>query len=127
MRHKTAVRLALKVLGVFFIAQGLIHLGYIAASAVLAALDPHFDSFSRATFGPPAVAYGGLHLLIGLYLFLGGRLIVDRIIPSNRPYCAECGYDLTGLPSDGLCPECGQPFRPPAPRSAAGTAPEVLQ
>ncbi len=127
MRHKTAVRLALKVLGVFFIAQGLIHLGYIAASTVLAALAPRFEDFSLATSGARTMVYGGLHVLIGLYFFLGGRLVVDRIIPSNRPYCAECGYELTGLPSDGQCPECGQPFRRPAPRPTAGTAPEVLQ
>ncbi len=127
MRHKTAVRLALKVLGVFLITQGLIHLGHTAAYAVLAALEPRVESFSWATFGRPAMVHGGLHVLIGLYFFLGGRLVVDRIIPSNRPYCAECGYELTGLPSDGQCPECGQPFRRPAPRPTAGTAPEVLQ
>ncbi|MCA9254519.1 MAG: hypothetical protein KDA33_02730 [Phycisphaerales bacterium] len=27
----------------------------------------------------------------------------------NRPYCGECGYDLTGSDSD-RCPECGLPF-----------------
>lgn len=42
----------------------------------------------------------------GLYLLLGGRLIVDWCIPSNRPYCSECGYDLSNSMSD-RCAECG--------------------
>jgi len=25
--------------------------------------------------------------------------------------CRQCGYDLEGLEEDGVCPECGQPFR----------------
>jgi len=30
--------------------------------------------------------------------------------PSDAPPCPKCGYDLTGLPRDGRCPECGEPF-----------------
>lgn len=30
--------------------------------------------------------------------------------PIDSPQCAKCGYDLTGLPERGGCPECGQPF-----------------
>lgn len=25
-------------------------------------------------------------------------------------YCGKCGYDLTGLPDQGACPECGQRY-----------------
>ncbi len=26
------------------------------------------------------------------------------------PFCIHCGYDLTGLPEAGVCPECGRPY-----------------
>jgi hypothetical protein len=62
------------------------------------------------------ILYGGgsggiLSLLIGLYLFFGGKWIVNRAIPGNRPYCQECGYELTRTQSD-RCPECGTSFHP---------------
>ena len=45
-------------------------------------------------------------LVVGFYLFFGGRRIADLAVPSNRPYCPECGYDLTGT-KGSVCPECG--------------------
>jgi hypothetical protein len=45
-------------------------------------------------------------LALGLYLFFGGEWIVNRAIPSNRPYCPECGYDLSRSRREH-CPECG--------------------
>ncbi len=26
------------------------------------------------------------------------------------PECRKCGYDLTGMPTSGKCPECGQDY-----------------
>jgi hypothetical protein len=49
-----------------------------------------------------------LEAAIGLYLFFGGKWIANKAIPGNRPYCHECGYDLTQN-SSGICPECGTP------------------
>jgi hypothetical protein len=52
--------------------------------------------------------FGGylVQLLLGLYLFFGAKWIVNKAIPSNRPYCPECGYDLSKSRGD-VCPECG--------------------
>jgi rubrerythrin len=47
-----------------------------------------------------------IEMIAGAYLFFGGKWVADKAIPSNRPYCHECGYELTGNVSD-RCPECG--------------------
>ncbi|MCZ6811939.1 MAG: hypothetical protein ACE10B_03625 [Phycisphaerales bacterium] len=47
-----------------------------------------------------------VQLAIGVYLLFGGKWIVNVCIPSNRPYCPECGYDLSKAASAN-CPECG--------------------
>jgi hypothetical protein len=63
------------------------------------------------------MSYGGslipsvIGLLVGLYFFFGGEWVVNKAIPGNRPYCHECGYDLTGAVGS-VCNECGTPFKP---------------
>jgi uncharacterized paraquat-inducible protein A len=57
---------------------------------------------------------GFFNLIAGLYLFFGGKWIVNKAIPSNRPYCHECGYELTHARSN-VCPECGTEFKPSKP------------
>ncbi|MBN1489051.1 MAG: DUF2007 domain-containing protein [Phycisphaerae bacterium] len=37
------------------------------------------------------------------------RFVLQHDGPPNPSHCAECGYDLTGLP-EPRCPECGRPF-----------------
>jgi len=108
MKYKTAVRLTLKVLGVFLIASAtptLIHMGIWFLAAFWGAGVTVVDPFLSSCIG------SGVQILIGLYLFFGGRWIVDLAIPSNRPYCHECAYELTGLPPEGICPECGTPYQ----------------
>jgi len=108
MKYKTAVRLAVKLLGVFLIASAI----------------PEFISVGiwllyilRGTNMPSSWWYVGscvgsiAQVVIGIHLFFGGRWIVDYVIPSNRPYCHECAYELTGLPPEGVCPECGTAYR----------------
>ena len=49
-----------------------------------------------------------VQLGLGLYLLFSGRWIADLAIPSNRPYCPECGYDNSEA-TGKCCPECGVP------------------
>ncbi|MEE8154231.1 MAG: hypothetical protein V3T53_04645 [Phycisphaerales bacterium] len=113
MRHKTWFRLVLKAIGVLligFAASGVATLftnvGYLAMYG-----DPFGVGGGRTTnwiywqFMSPHV--GDLvQLGLGLYLLFGGRWIADVAIPSNRPYCPECGYDIAEA-TGKCCPECG--------------------
>ncbi|MHC4107336.1 MAG: hypothetical protein ACYSTY_04535 [Planctomycetota bacterium] len=111
MKYKTLFRLVMKALGVVFIGLALPGLvGGIGQLAMYVASNPGFPG----GWPPPGwwwqVALSSLghvvQLALGLYLLLGGTWIVDKAIPSNRPYCPECGYDLSTRTGDH-CPECG--------------------
>ncbi len=106
MRYKTLFRVLLKVLGVWLVINGL-------GTSALIAFQLAEGIFERG-FPNPGWQYWGwqsrgvLQLIAGLYLFFGGRWIADKAIPSNRPYCHDCGYDLSTSARD-KCPECGTP------------------
>ena len=105
MKYKTLFRVLLKVVGVWLGITGLINV----VEALCYALIWYLDSGSFGTsfgFAGTYLAGGLLEFVAGLYLFFGGKWIVNRAIPGNRPYCPECGYDLTGNKS-GHCTECG--------------------
>ena len=112
MRYKTLFRLLIKALGVWFLAEGLVSL----VSAVGQAIGVYT---SRGASMPEWWLWVGFlkplaQIGIGTYLFYGGRWFVDRAIPGNKPYCHECGYELTHV-SSNRCPECGTEFRAPGP------------
>ncbi len=111
MKYKTLFRLALKAIGVYLCLQAgisicsqLVSIGFRQS---VQGLPVRWGVSMTYLIGPT------LRGVVGLYLFFGGKWIIDLAIPSNRPYCPECAYDLTGATA-GRCPECGTPFSPDA-------------
>jgi hypothetical protein len=115
MKYKTAFRLALRAVGVLVVAQSLPGLVVMLVTLALSVNDIGYISTENRWF-LTACAQPILSVAVGLYLFFRAEWIVNLAIPSNRPYCPECGYELTGNVS-GVCPECGTASAPAEPGS----------
>src|SRR2546423_15392621 len=51
-------------------------------------------------------------ILLAVMLPLGAFFTASRnsICMRREPFCIHCGYDLTSLPDDYNCPECGEHY-----------------
>ena len=102
MRYKTLFRVLLKVIGVWFVVQGVV--GVLQATFQFLSW---LDSSMPSTLWPIGWLAGHvIQIVLGLYCFFGGKWLTDLAIPGNRPYCPECGYDLSRS-RGSTCPECG--------------------
>jgi hypothetical protein len=110
MKYKTLFRMLLKAIGVWVfvegVGSGIGQLGYLAFYFTNASMRASGQQWYFVWNLAAPLAQIGL----GLYLFFGGKWIADRAIPGNRPYCHDCGYDLTNA-AGNVCTECGTPFR----------------
>ncbi len=108
VKYKTLFRVLQKLVGLLVCALGVM----LSASQILGLLDFFISSGIRfaTSWWRFIPIHGIMGVAVGSYLFFGGKWIVDLAIPGNRPYCDECGYDLTDATSDS-CPECGTPRR----------------
>jgi len=101
MRYKTLFRLAMKFLGLWLIISGITGL----ISMLINVLSVWFQLTGINIYTLWQLS-GLFQIGVGLYLFFSGKWIVDLAIPSNRPYCHECGYELSHV-THTKCPECG--------------------
>jgi hypothetical protein len=106
MRFKTLFRVLLKLIGVWIFIQGSAAVIQAGAWLVQVVIQPGSFMPDMNPWLIGSLVAGLLQVALGLYFFFGGAWVVNRAIPANRPYCPECGYDLTrnGRPN---CPECG--------------------
>jgi hypothetical protein len=113
MKHKTWFRLLLKAIGVYMVLSAIPNLlsqimGIVVNIAMYTPSGAGISSpfWTNLSWWLPQFIWWFGQVGIGLYLFFGGKWIVNMAIPSNRPYCPECGYDLSRKTTD-RCPECG--------------------
>ncbi len=114
MKYKTLFRLFQKIVGLAACTFGI-----TSSAGWLGQMAWYFNASRAAASWPwswwQTIPYSGLTAIaLGLYLFFGGRWIANLAIPGNRPYCDECGYDLTRAGA-AACPECGTPRADSAP------------
>jgi len=110
MKYKTLFRLAVKFLGLCFIAIALVRASDVTAMLVSLYFRANMQwqpgIFWRVVLSQLGIQ-SGISLGLGIYLFFRGQWVVNLAIPSNRPYCPHCGYDLKGREHGRHCPECG--------------------
>lgn len=111
MKHKTWFRLALKLIGVLLIGLSIPDAWSVIYYTIRTSVEQGGFGNMTPGFSPlfdmwiPVIGVL-LQLVFGLYLFFAGQRIVDIVIPSNRPYCPNCGYDLSKSGGEH-CTECG--------------------
>jgi predicted RNA-binding Zn-ribbon protein involved in translation (DUF1610 family) len=49
-------------------------------------------------------------LAVGLPAGHAAKLARHILRSRKEPFCIHCGYDLTGLPDNYTCPECGEAY-----------------
>jgi hypothetical protein len=51
-----------------------------------------------------------LLVVVAIVASLAGYVVRSAVRARKEPFCIHCGYNLTGLPDNYRCPECGRPY-----------------
>ena len=66
--------------------------------------------FHRELANPMIAFIKPLFILVALPTIAAMNAAAHAIRNRKEPFCIHCGYDLTGLPDNHICPECGRQF-----------------
>jgi hypothetical protein len=107
MKYKTLIRLLVKLIGIFLLISGAANLvGGILFLLITLSEYPSFGGPSLISYPLAWTVTSLLTVIASFILLFASNWLADKLIPSNRPYCPNCGYELTG--SLGTrCAECG--------------------
>ncbi|MEO0588492.1 MAG: zinc ribbon domain-containing protein [Planctomycetota bacterium] len=113
MKYKTLFRLGVKLLGLGLIGFAIPGLSQTAVQ-ITWMVSGQFGNFGLSSMGwmdwfqfSTGLIPTGLQVAAGVWLFKRPDWVTHLAIPSNRPYCPNCGYDLSGRQGVRHCPECG--------------------
>ena len=56
------------------------------------------------------IGFKWIVMLAALPVVAAGNVIRKAAANRKEPFCIHCGYTLTGLPEQGICPECGSTY-----------------
>ncbi len=48
--------------------------------------------------------------MVGVSIWLTRYVLLRAVRARKEPFCVFCGYNLSGLPDNYRCPECGRPY-----------------
>jgi hypothetical protein len=67
--------------------------------------------FLRGLRAPLLMMGGQVAVFVGAIALTMAGWVIRRAARARRePFCIHCGYNLSGLPDDYRCPECGRPY-----------------
>jgi hypothetical protein len=104
MKYKTQFRLAVQAIAVFILLLSSPLLVYFMYGVIQGYENEAYLYMDWYEY----IFYGMILLpsFLATLLFFRPNLVVNLAIPSNKPYCPECGYRLT-KPILDHCAECG--------------------
>lgn len=64
-----------------------------------------------SVFSPFFILEAKLFVFAAAIAFTLAGFVIRRAVRARKePFCIYCGYNLTGLPDNYRCPECGRPY-----------------
>jgi hypothetical protein len=104
-------RLALRVLGLFFIGLSAPRLAEIVIQLARMQSDVGSRLWDFLEYGVASAMGPLLQLGFGLYLLFMGEALIRRCLADLHDRCPACQYDIRATTTN-LCPECGTTLPP---------------
>jgi hypothetical protein len=108
MDTRTIATLVVRTFGLYLIADAVPTVVWALVQMVHATVVSDGPSVSMTGWEITGHVGTGMVFLLGVYMLLDGRHLIDHLLFVVPGRCARCGYDVGSLDT-GVCPECGAP------------------